>query len=299
MQPANCKPRTGQQGTIYHPEGDFPFNGNQFSLTGLYAFCMMDQTWALPTENRVVIGHLFDDSTGFVECSPGPADPYGVLSLPGCNGVCGGSYPDPTYGVRVPGGEGVLLPNNLSNETAHLAACPGNTDNAMPFTPDGRPDPMGPDGKYPASFGGVESSQYQYRPGAPNSICPACLWYWMTNIAGTKNKPYNPNLDPRMVANGLYRCVEGWDGSSTTPPGYAGPQTAMCLFCPPRSEPYAVGARGNLNGFSDALLAGMLYTDVAIMTFFWFATIRVYFLQGIWLVTYMIICQVHVGSFFG
>lgn len=291
---------TAQYGTVYHPAGRFPYGGNGFQSTGLYSFCAMDQQWALPTTSRVVRGYPLKEDH-YIDCDTESPTAVNVVSIPGCNGnLCRNAYPDPTWGLVVPNKENNQpLTFDTANQTRHLQSCPGNSDQPMPFTPNGYPVPLGQDGHPISPYGGYVSSEYVNRPGRPFAICPACLWFWMTRIAGTINAPYNPNTDPRMVATGLNRCVAGWNpqSPSTPPPAYSGPMPELCTFCPPRTEPYENTVNGNRNGFSNAMLSGMLYTKDAIITFFWFATIRTYILQLIWFFAYRIICKIHLGSF--
>jgi hypothetical protein len=296
----DCAIDSSRVDMIYHPRGSFPYNDQPFSSSGIYAFCYMDQYWALPTDERIVRAYEID-SNGDITCVESNS---GYVSLPSCNGASpasplecsppGDPYPDPTYGVLITSG----MTGTWRNTTTQLRACPGNmASTEVAMTPSGLMVPLDGNGHAIPSFAGYTSDQYILRPGRPFLICPACLWYWMTQVAGTSSFPYNgwARTDPIRST-----CLSGWLEDETEPPAYSNPTSQLCAYCPPRVE--AMDRINNIDpgpSWITSLMVGMNYSTEAISAFYWAATIRAFILQGMWFFAFLVITKTHSVPFPG
>jgi hypothetical protein len=284
----------------YHPLGHFPSRTSKdyqlctansqdcqpfYTTGGIYAFCYMDQHWALPTRSRNVPGYLLG-ADGDIDDSCTPTAP-GIVSLEGCNGApCDNAYPDPTLGVNMQ----EATTRTLSNETINLRSCPGNTyTDVLVFAASGIPVPLSPLTGRPLATTAATAN----RTGRPLPICPVCLWYWMTQVAGTPDAPYSNTY--MEISGILSTCLPGWTGG-TQPTGryvWIGNNYIdawFCNYCPTRTQALPAPAEIH-NGAAGTLLTNMQYDDTSITAYFWFTTVRTFIFPAVWIAAWYVVSR--------
>jgi hypothetical protein len=200
--------------TDYVTEGDNPYNpagffnkGMPFSLQIQLKFCPMDQTFAYPVLNNVVLGYAAPLlETDVTTLCANPLTPNPVSSTVLVNGYPDtdkcineehplGAYPSPVLG---------LTPRvRLATPNPEIVICKGNTAQEVCLSADGSV-------AYPLFSA---PCPVNHRTGAPRKICPVCLNYWR-RIAANPTGP-----------SGYEHCSPYREDESYYP---------FCYFCPGR-----------------------------------------------------------------
>lgn len=224
-----------QKAQTVHPGGVFPVLGQYFTLTPpvpqQWAFCYLDQTWAYPLSNDSLWINTYQSKPN-LQLNCNNQTRAGSISIPECNSSpgCWGAYPSPAYGLNVKN----LLTNPLNKLSTNLTTgglCPGVLSVPSLRNEDGTIVPRGIDGNLIIN----PKKKYKVVQGTPVPICPTCLWYFRTQVAGTPDNPYK---DPSMFT--IIEQCQG-TGAYTAPQGnpilgnYALISNPLCYFCPARN----------------------------------------------------------------
>jgi hypothetical protein len=294
-----CIPSTSwnpAQAKTYHPRGSFPLTNNEggqsyYELEGIYAFCYLDQHWGASKDDNLdyVKQYSYNSQEGEINCNQETLSPTtSSVPLPGCNTetVCYNSYPSPGYGVKL--SSTTHLGSQTSNQTSG-EMCPGIIQQPGYWLQNGDPVPINSDGTPVRPYknqGGPGQPPYRVTQRRPRPLCPLCLWYWMSQVAGTEAQPY---YDPQTMALLVSQCF----GLPQAQEAISGPSGAYmqggvpllpitCSWCPGRSS--QLPEREVFSIFDNEN-----YDPINVQAVFWLTTLGVFFLPLGWLILFYIL----------
>jgi hypothetical protein len=266
-----------EQARTYNPVGQFPKNGQYYTKSAFWGYCYMDQHWGIDLTNQTGVQAYHLNNDDLIDCDNPYTSPLSV-PIPGCNGpLCPNSYQNQNFGLSLstPQG-GPLVPpltTEASNGTGGIQLCPGIlAGRASYWTPEGQLLPI--NSPLPKNYIKLENT--------PLPICPVCLWYWMTQVAGTLDNPYQ---DPQMELI-LQQCLNqqgGGERVTTATLQYQQQPTTWCGICPERQQraPNLPPSPGQQEKYDPSTLGAV----------FWLLTTFVFFEPLGWLVMFYYLRQ--------
>ena len=276
-----CLIQKADQRLVYHPKGVFPTGDAYYTDVGHYAFCYLNQTWAYPRSNQEILLNVFTlQSNGQIACTT-PTQTGSVI-ISNCNsdttiGCTSKGYPSDAYGLRLFPSLSPPLNIYTTNQSS-AQICPGLDAIVNPLLQDGSMVPVNLSAPWPSyvpSYRGQTS--YNWVMGRPKPICPICLWYFMTQVAGTPGSPYKDESMRQIIE----QCIGSYD-FPTQGPYYSTVNTITCAWCPARNSYQTANP-------SPSFYADENYSPEATTTVFWTSTTYLMFIPflfyiGVWLI---------------
>jgi hypothetical protein len=293
------------QAAVYHPLGVFtglsasnPYYTSQL----LGSYCYLDQAWAPAWSSEAqVYQYQLDPNTDLINCEKQNST-AGAVPLPGCNThtpcweTAGGTayrsqgvgislkpaYPPLTYFTdNITYGNVVNCPGILQTPTLYYKG----TEEIVPFNTDGVQVP-------------ATGRATVINPTRPRGICPVCLWYWMSQVAGTPNKPYFQPFMADLVSS----CFDIPDKQSMIDAGGPTARSGVylttegsetwCGLCPARASDQAIVVDIDTAGnpvYRWSFFQNERYDATTVTAVFWMVNVFVFFWPLTWSFLFMVL----------